>query len=136
MLNQKFKIDSSYNSNSISHLLEWFQKTDKNICIVTYAYITNPTTVLNILLHVNLMVSDRRLDFVAKMARNLVLMVREKCYESGKKGCLKFLTQVEVVGYSFGAHIGSRTCAFLFNRLNERVKRLIGEQKIKVVTSN
>lgn len=75
------------------------------------------------------MESDKRLDFVARTARDLVLDVRAKCYAKGKRGCLKYLTQVEVVGFSFGAHVGSRTCEFLHTWLNEKVNILVGNLK-------
>ncbi|XP_031617557.1 uncharacterized protein LOC116337272 [Contarinia nasturtii] len=104
---------------------EWFSVSDKNICIITYVY-AKPTTLLTLLIDVNKMVRTKRLDFVAKQARDLVLNVREKCVESGKSDCLKSMSQVDVIGFSFGSYIGSRTCEFLYEKTKERVKTLLG----------
>lgn len=89
-------------------------------------YLGNPTTFITLLPHVNEMVSTRRLEFVAKQARDLVLNVREICLESRKANCLKNMSQVEVIGFSFGAHIGAHTCKFLYEKTNEKVKLLLG----------
>ncbi|XP_031617561.1 phospholipase A1-like [Contarinia nasturtii] len=104
---------------------EWFSKTDKNICIITYAYSSTSTTLFNILFHVNQMVSTKRLDFVAKQAQDLVLETKKKCEDSRRTSCLRHMSQVEVVGFSFGAHIAGLTCGLLFEKTGEKVKILL-----------
>lgn len=100
--------------------------SNNNICVFTYAYIRHRTTLFNLLAHLNKMVKTKRIEFVAKQARDLVLRVRNECYETGKSSCINYLSQVDVVGFSFGAHIGSHTCKFLFEKTGQKVRMLLG----------
>lgn len=76
--------------------------SDKNICIITYAY-AKPTTLMTLVIDVNRMLKTKRLDFVAKEARDLVLNVRDLCSWSGKSDCFSSMSDVEILGFSFGA---------------------------------
>ncbi|XP_031617558.1 uncharacterized protein LOC116337273 [Contarinia nasturtii] len=106
---------------------EWFSRSDKNICIITYAFLKDSVSIYNIVSHLNKMVKTRRLEFVAKQARDFVLNVRERCLNDplSSASCLKHMSQVEISGYSFGGHIASRTCDYLFQKTNEKVKMLL-----------
>lgn len=74
------------------------------------------------------MVKNRRLEYVAKMARDLVLGVREKGV-ANRRG-LRSLSQLDISGYSFGSHIAGQTCQYLREkvgaRTNEKVRLLLG----------
>ncbi|XP_031635211.1 uncharacterized protein LOC116348367 isoform X2 [Contarinia nasturtii] len=112
---------------------EWFTASGNNICIVSYAYTTNPTVGLKIVPHLNKMVTTNRLEYVAKLARDLVLGVREKCVQSNRKSCLKSLSQVDVSGFSFGAHVAGRTCEFLYQKTGQRVRMLLALDPSKTI---
>lgn len=120
ILSQIFSFSSSY--------LEWFTASGQNICIISYYYLDNPTQLHTLLPHVFKMVRTKRLDFVAKEALNLVLKTRSKCIKSQKPNCLQHMSQVEVVGFSFGAHVGARACKYIKEKTNEKVKILLGMQ--------
>ncbi|XP_031617559.1 uncharacterized protein LOC116337274 [Contarinia nasturtii] len=109
------------------HAKEWFLKSGKNICIITYAYLNSCKSMFNVVQSLNKMVKTKRLEFVAKQVRDLVLNVREKCLNDthSSVSCLKHMSQVEISGYSFGGHIASRTCDYLFQKTNEKVKMLL-----------
>nr|ACI22681.1 lipase-like protein 1 [Orseolia oryzae] len=105
---------------------EWYQASGKNICIISYAYSTDRTTTgFQIIKHLNKMVKTNRLDFVAWQIRDLVSRVRFQCIRSRKKSCLNSLSQVDISGFSFGAHLASRTCQFLKDELGEKVQMLL-----------
>lgn len=72
------------------------------------------------------MMKTRRFEYAAKMACDLVLGVREKCLRSGKSVCLKNLDQVDVTGFSFGVYLASRTCKYLYQKTDEKVRLLLG----------
>lgn len=76
------------------------------------------------------MLKSNRLQYTAKLARNLVLNIRDRCLTMGTGGCWKHMSQVTVVGFSFGAHIASRICIDLYERTGEKVGKLIGETLI------
>lgn len=50
------------------------------------------------------MIKSRRLEYVAKMARDLVRTLREKCRNVKwyKRVCVKNLSQIDVSGFGFG----------------------------------
>lgn len=74
------------------------------------------------------MVKSRRLEFVAKIAGDLVLAVRKKCLEKGDTG-IRNMSHVEIVGLCFGAHIGGRACRYLYMMTKTKVKLLLGTTK-------
>lgn len=72
------------------------------------------------------MVKTHRLQYAAKVARDLVLGVREQCIQNENPGCLKNMSQVTMLGFSFGAHIASQACINLFTSTGEKVGKLYG----------
>lgn len=74
------------------------------------------------------MVKTHRLQYVAKVARNLILNVRDRCMKNGAPGCLRNMSQITMLGFSFGAHIASQTCINLFQKTGEKVGKLIGKK--------
>ncbi|XP_031635205.1 uncharacterized protein LOC116348363 [Contarinia nasturtii] len=103
----------------------WFDASQKNICIFSYAYTTDPTTALKILPHVSKMVKTKRLEYVARMARDMVLAVYRRCVKYTRAPCLQSMSQVDVSGFSFGAHIAGRTCQYLEEKTGEKVRMLL-----------
>lgn len=95
--------------------LGWFTASGSNICYVTYAFDNSPTTIMNLISHMKKIVETKRFEFVAKEARDLVLKIK-----------LDDMEKVTVVGFSFGAHIASKTCRYLFQKTNQKVGKLIG----------
>ncbi|XP_031628184.1 uncharacterized protein LOC116343978 [Contarinia nasturtii] len=110
---------------------EWSRRSNNNICIISYAYTTSTSKVLKMYPIVNQMVKTGRLEYVAKMTRDLVFNVRGKCLETPERRCLKNLSQVDISGFSFGAHIAGKTCQYLFTRTGERVRMLLALDPIK-----
>ncbi|XP_031617560.1 phospholipase A1 2-like [Contarinia nasturtii] len=98
----------------------WFDASTTNICYVTYAFENSATTLIKLIPHMKKMVQTNRLEFVAKEVRDLVLSVRDL------KGSIKSISQIVMVGFSFGAHIASRACRYLTAKTGEKVKKLIG----------
>ncbi|XP_031637029.1 phospholipase A1-like [Contarinia nasturtii] len=98
---------------------EWFKASGNNICIVTYAYTTRSSRGLKMYAIVNEMVKTRRLEYVAKMAGDLVAIQ-----------CLN-VSQVDVSGFSFGAHVAGRTSQYLLRKTGERVRILLALDPIK-----
>ncbi|XP_031632635.1 uncharacterized protein LOC116346619 [Contarinia nasturtii] len=77
------------------------------------------------------MVKTRRPEYVAKMARDLVLDIGEKCAMSTRNKCVKNLSHVDVTGFGFGAHIAGYTCEYLFKRTDGKVRILLALVPIK-----
>lgn len=78
---------------------EWFIASDSNICYVTYAYEKIPDGPFDTLMTARDMVKSHRLQYAAKVTRDLVLGVREQCLENETPGCLKNMSQVTVLGF-------------------------------------
>lgn len=79
------------------------------------------------------MLKFHRLEYAAKVARDLVLNIRMRCewlQIFGTYSCWKDMSQLKVVGFSFGAHIASRICIDLYQRTGEKVGKLIGKEFI------
>lgn len=72
------------------------------------------------------MVLTHRLQYAAKIARDLVLKVRDHCLTAGTQGCWKDMSQVTMLGLSFGAHVASQVCKELYQRTGQKVGKLIG----------
>lgn len=104
------------------------------MCYITYAY-NEPITLVNIVLHLNKMVKTRRLEFVAKQARDFVLSIQDRCLKDRLSipGCLRYMSQVDVAGYSFGAHVGKKFCDYIFQKTNEKVNMLLGTVKLHIL---
>ncbi|XP_031631259.1 uncharacterized protein LOC116345747 [Contarinia nasturtii] len=124
------KVVTSFNGLIRQFANEWSQASGNNICIVTYSYKTIPKNSKSYAI-MNEMVRTRRLEYVAKMARDLVYFVREKVRATkGKKG-LNSLSKVDVTGFGFGAHIAGRTCEYLLKKTGETVQLLLALDPIK-----
>ncbi|XP_031635746.1 uncharacterized protein LOC116348774 [Contarinia nasturtii] len=124
------EVDSTFDS-LLQYIKEWSAKSQNNICVVFYSYAMNSSEVLKMYPIVNKMVKTRRLEYVAKMARDLVFGVRAKCLATTERTCLRNLSQVDVTGFSFGAHIAGRTCQYLLRKTGERVRLLLALDPIK-----
>lgn len=73
------------------------------------------------------MVATHRLQYAAKIGRDLVLKVRDRCLSAGTPGCWKYMSQVTMLGLSFGAHVASQVSKELYQRTGQKVGKLIGE---------
>ncbi|XP_031635213.1 uncharacterized protein LOC116348369 [Contarinia nasturtii] len=104
---------------------EWFSESENNICVVSYAYTTKLSIGLQFISNLNKMVTTKRLEFVARLARDVVLGVRQKCLATPERQCLRHLSQVDVSGFSFGAHVAGRTCEYLEDKTGEKVRMLL-----------
>lgn len=80
------------------------------------------------LLYVKNLVKTHRLQYAAKVARDLVLNVRNRCIRDGGIDCWKDMSKLTVVGFSLGAHIASQACIDLYECTGEKVGKLIGEK--------
>ncbi|XP_031617418.1 uncharacterized protein LOC116337176 isoform X2 [Contarinia nasturtii] len=99
----------------------WFEASDTNVCYITYAYtVQSSKETASPILE---MVGTRRVEFVAREARDFVMKLKS---DSSLNGSVKTLTQVTVVGLQLGAHIGSLTCKYLARKNSEMVDKLIG----------
>ncbi|XP_031617562.1 phospholipase A1 2-like [Contarinia nasturtii] len=98
----------------------WYEASDTNVCYITYAFENSVTTLAKLIPHTKNMVQTNRFIFVAKQARDLVLSVRNL------KGNIKSMSQIVMVGFSFGAHIAAIACRYLTAKTKEKVKILIG----------
>lgn len=76
--------------------------------------------------NLNKFVSSKRLEYVAKMTRDLVLNVQKKCLKSNRQSCLRHMSQVDVTGQSFGFHISAKTSEYLYRKTGQRVRLLLG----------
>lgn len=92
------KTDWSFNKY-FYHTTEWFTASDSNICYVTYAYEKIPDGPFDTLLTAREMVKTHRLQYAAKVVRDLVLGVREQCIQNETPGCLKNMSQVTQLGF-------------------------------------
>lgn len=108
--------------------IEWYKASNTNVCYLTYAFGKIPSSILKRLLYVRKSVKSHRLQYAAKVARDLVLNVRHHCIQMGGIDCWKDMSKLTVVGFSLGAHIASQTCINLFEFTGEKVGKLIGEQ--------
>lgn len=109
--------------------IEWYRASNTNVCYLTYAFGKIPSSILKRLLYVRKSVKSHRLQYAAKVARDLVLNVRHHCINRmGGIDCWKDMSKLTVVGFSLGAHIASQTCINLFEFTGEKVGKLIGEQ--------
>lgn len=82
---------------------------------------------MNVVFHLHDMVRSKRLEFVAKTARDLVIGVRNYCEKNKRKTALKRMSEVDITGFSYGAHIASKTCQYLFWKTKQKVGMLFGE---------
>ncbi|XP_031617373.1 phospholipase A1-like [Contarinia nasturtii] len=105
---------------------EWFIHSDTNICYIAYAFNDYEYSIYNLIFYIKRILETNRVEFIAKETSDLLMNVRKKCLETQKNGCLKHMSQVIVVGYSLGSHIGAYACRYLFQTTGEKVKKLIG----------
>ncbi|XP_055295145.1 uncharacterized protein LOC129564920 [Sitodiplosis mosellana] len=103
----------------------WYESSDTNICYVGYQYMKSKTVAIKKLLHLRSMIKDKRPHFVAKETCDFFMKVRIMCMESGHN-CLDDISNMVVVGYSLGAHIGAFFVRCLFQRTGQRIGKLIG----------
>lgn len=77
------------------------------------------------------MIKSHRLQYAAKVGRDLVLNLRLHCIELGYVECWKPMSELTVLGFSFGAYIASQMCDDLYKSTREKVGKLIGEKVIR-----
>lgn len=121
-----FPLNCNDSNNLIFHNIEWFTASESNICYMTYAYEIIPNNIVEVFSHARYMVKTHRLQFTAKLARDLVLSVRDQCLKDETPGCMKDMSQVTMLGFSFGAHIASQACRNLHTSTEQKVGKLIG----------
>lgn len=97
---------------------------------MTYAFEKNPVGYTAAFRVARNMVKSHRLQYAAKIARDLILKVRDLCHKTETQGCWKDMSQVTVLGLSFGAHIASQVCIDLYQRTGQKVGKLIGEKSV------
>ncbi|XP_031628884.1 uncharacterized protein LOC116344472 [Contarinia nasturtii] len=103
---------------------EWFITSGNNVCFVSYCYSDKPRTGCQAIGHLDKLVATNRLEYVAKMARDLVLNVRNQSQSSAGDNILH-MSRVDVTGFSFGAHIAGRTAEYLLSKTGEKVRMLL-----------
>ncbi|XP_031617123.1 phospholipase A1-like [Contarinia nasturtii] len=106
--------------------LEWFIHSGTNICYIAYAFENYEASMFNLIFYIKRILETNRVEYVAREALNLVLNVRKKCSETKSKQCFKNMSQLTVLGFSLGAHIGAYACRYFFEATNEKARRLIG----------
>lgn len=75
------------------------------------------------------MIKSNRSRYAAKVASDLVLDIQYHCTHNGKyPGCWMPMSQVTVLGFSFGAHIASQVCINLYKQTKHKVGKLIGKK--------
>lgn len=72
------------------------------------------------------MVVTHRLQYAAKIARDLILKVHDHCLKHETPGCWKDMSQLTLLGLSFGAHVASQVSKELYQRTGQKVGKLIG----------
>lgn len=95
------------------------------MCYLTYALDKVPESAFKQLFYLRKLIKSHRLQYAAKVARDLVLNVRDRCNEIVIDGCSKFMSQLTVVGYSLGTHVASQICINLYEKTEEKVGKLI-----------
>ncbi|XP_031639023.1 uncharacterized protein LOC116351105 [Contarinia nasturtii] len=124
-----FFLGAANEINSASGLLfkfarEWFVTSGNNICFVSYCYLDKPRTGCQAIGYLDKLVATNRLEYVAKMARDLVLNVRYQSYFTAGNYILH-MSRVDVTGFSFGAHIAGRTAEYLLKKTSGKVRMLL-----------
>lgn len=76
------------------------------------------------------MIKTHRLQYAAKVGRDLVMGIRLHCIKIGTNDCWVPMFEYTVLGFSFGAYIASQICNDLYKFTKERVGKLIGENVI------
>ncbi|XP_031635219.1 uncharacterized protein LOC116348373 [Contarinia nasturtii] len=104
---------------------DWFLASKNNVCVVSYDYEIKRSIGYQMYWNLKRMVSTKRLEYVAKQARDLVLGIRHKCLETTHRQCLRHMGQVDASGFSFGAHIAGRFCEYLQEKTGEQVRILL-----------
>lgn len=109
-----------------STFTEWANVSNSNICYLTYAFEKNPVGYTAAFRVARTMVLTHRLQYAAKIARDFILMIRDRCVKKETAGCWKDMSQVTLLGLSFGAHVASQVCVDLHQRTGQKVGKLIG----------
>lgn len=74
------------------------QHSGKNVCYITFAYKDVDKTMFDFMADVKKIAKTGRFEFVARIAWELIVQVYHGRYEEIK-------TQVEMAGFSWGAHM-------------------------------
>lgn len=111
---------------TFSKFTEWANVSNSNICYLTYAFEKNPVGYTAAFRVARTMVLTHRLQYAAKIARDFILKIRDRCLTTGTHGCWKDMSQVTMLGLSFGAHVASQVCVDLYQRTGQKVGKLIG----------
>lgn len=110
-----------------SKFTEWAIESNTNVCYLTYALDKVPENRLKQALYVIKLLKSHRLQYAAKIVRDLVLNIRVRCKSLIRtNACWKDMSKVTVVGFSLGAHVASQICKDLYQRTGEKVGKLIG----------
>lgn len=96
------------------------------MCYLTYAFENIPQSTFAIIATSREMVRSKRSLYAAKVASDLVINIRNDCIKNGHFGCWVYMSQVTVLGFSFGAHIASQLCINLYKKTGQKVGKLIG----------
>lgn len=106
--------------------LEWFTESGDNICIISYAYTTEPEsnpTIINL----SKTVSEHRVAQAAELGSDLIKGVQDVCWNDDEGGKSLNIHEVNVIGFSFGTKIASKTCENVSKKTKgEKVKMLLG----------
>lgn len=110
---------------------EWFKASNSNICYLTYAYEKNSKNAFSIITTPREMIKSNRSLHAAEIASELILDMRENCIKNANyPSCYITMSQITVLGFSFGAHIASQICINVYKNTKEKVGKLIGEKFI------
>ncbi|XP_031635217.1 uncharacterized protein LOC116348372 [Contarinia nasturtii] len=105
---------------------DYFKASGNNICIITYAYTTEPSVGCSkAVSNLNKMVTSKRLDYVARLSADLIIGIQDICWNDEDGGRCLNIHEVDIIGFSFGAHVAGRTCEYISEKTKGEKVRLL-----------
>ncbi|XP_031635212.1 uncharacterized protein LOC116348368 [Contarinia nasturtii] len=105
---------------------EWMTTSGNNICIISYAYTSEPSESISEVGFLNKMVSQKRIEYAAQMGCDLIKGVQDICWNDDEGGRCLNIHEVDVIGLSFGSRVAAKTCEYITKKTNgEKLKMLL-----------
>lgn len=105
--------------------LEWFNKSQRNICFVRYPIESDPDYAYEIFKEL----ATQRLYVMAKIIGQFIMAVHYKNIERKHYRGVLDMSHFEINGFSMGAQIGTHVCRYVSHRSNgAKVKFLLGTE--------